>query len=389
MRFLFCVFICLWAGISSAEMARVDPRDSVVRDGWGKLLVELQLSEVVPYRVFTLDAPRRLVLDFADLDWSDVDPDALLDADRASGVRVGPLRPGWSRMVVDLAEPLRVTEAGLKTGEGGARLLVVLEPVSEDAFAAAVGAPPAPGWDALGDVDPQNRIAPQDGGRLVVVIDPGHGGIDPGADRGGIKESALMLQLGREVAAALNSLEHVQAILTRETDVFVPLHQRLSKARAVGADLMISLHADALEEDQAQGASVYTLSPDGGDAATRLMVERHQRGDLLAGVDLRENTDGVASVLMDMARRNTGAEAGEFADTLVSRMEANGVRMNSRPRRAAQLVVLSAADFASVLVEAGFLSNDEDRATLLRTEGRLAFVKAIVEAVLIWGAVDG
>lgn len=375
------VCLLVWLGSAAIAQVSVDPTRSAVKDGWWSLRVELALSEVVPYRVFTLDNPRRLVLDFEGVDWAGVDPDTLLGGDRGADLRFGPFRPGWSRMVVDLAEPLKIAEAGMISSAAGADLTVVLNRTSAEEFADAAGAPPDPGWDVLAAVDPLAPAPDLNNGDFVVVIDPGHGGIDPGADRGGVNEADLMLVFGQEVAAALNALDGVQAVLTREADVFIPLFSRMTIARTVGADLFISLHADALEEDEARGASVYTLTKGGGDRAAAQMVERHERGDLLAGVDLAAQGDRVATVLMDLARAETGPMGRRFADDLVAEMEKQGVRLNSRPRREGHLAVLSAADFPSVLLEAGFLSNSQDRATLASVDGRARIARAIADAV--------
>ncbi len=375
---LLCLLLVVASG--AAAQVNVDPGRSSVADGWWSLEVELGLSAVVPYRVFTLDDPRRLVLDFEGVDWTGVQPDQLLEAGRATGLRFGPMRPGWSRLVVELAAPLEVTEAQMRVTDAGADLAVVLRQVSAADFAAGTGAPPDPGWDVLGTVD-LSALRPTADGIFTVVIDPGHGGIDPGADRSGVREADVMLMLGLEVALALNAMDGVQALLTRDADAFVPLDARMTIARAAGADLFISLHADALEEDEAQGASVYTLSEGGGDAAATRMVERHERGDLLAGVDLSAQGDRVAMVLMDLARDSTGPAGRHFADALVSEMRAAGVHVNSRPRREGQLAVLTSADFASVLIEAGFLSNTRDRALLASRGGRAVLAQAIVAAV--------
>ncbi len=373
--------LCL-ATMGQAQVS-FDPERSAVRDGWWKLEVTLGLSEIVPYRVFTLDAPRRLVLDFEVADIAGLDPDAMLSGDRATAVRFGPLRPGWSRMVIDLAEPLIIAEAGMAAHPDGAALSLVLEQASEVEFAAASGAPPDPGWEVVTGFDSQEAAQIARSEDFVVVIDPGHGGIDPGANQGGIKEADLMLLLAAELAVSLNEVPKVRAVLTRSGDVFVPLSARLTIARQVGADLMISLHADALETDAARGASVYTLAPDGGNAASQRIVERHERGDLLAGVDLDAAEDRVATALMDLARAQTGPAARRFADALATAMATQGVPMNSRPRREGQFAVLTAADFPSVLVEVGFLSNADDRAFLANPEGRQKIIAAMTSTVAL------
>ena len=377
--------VCLFVFLCSGAVAQVqfDPDRTAVKDGWWDLRVAVGLSEVTPYRLFTLDNPRRLVIDFQDAIWPEIDPMALLSGDRATALRFEKLDGGWSRMVVDLAGPMQVETAALVTHQSGADLSIVLKRVSAASFSAAAGAPPHV-------VPPIAAPAPQtdrdSGGDFVVVVDPGHGGIDPGAERGGVQEAALMQQLGHELAQALNQLDGVTAVLTRDSDVFVPLDARVSVARAARADLFISLHADALSEDDASGASVYTLSADGGSVASRRMVERHERGDLLAGVDLATQTDRVATVLMGLARSETGPEGRRFADILVKNMQAARVRVNNQPRREGQLAVLSAADFPSVLVEVGFLSNAQDRRDLTDTAGRARLVATIVAAVATFSA---
>ncbi|PJI91543.1 N-acetylmuramoyl-L-alanine amidase [Yoonia maricola] len=361
----------------------VDPARSSVSDGWWTLEVTLGLDHITPYRVFTLDEPRRLVIDIEGVSFAGLDADAIRSGDRAEAVRFGPLRPGWSRMVIDLAEPLVIAEAGMAAVDNGADLSIVLDRATPEDFAANAGAPPDPGWDVVTGFDPKVAQDLADSADFVVVIDPGHGGIDPGAARGGIREADLMLLMGMELAVMLNAQEGVQAVLTREQDIFVPLSARMTLARQVGADLLISLHADALEEDAARGASVYTLSANGGSAAAQRSVERHERGDLLAGVDLDVAEDRVATALMDLARAETGPEARRIADALVASMQAQGVLMNTNPRREGQFAVLTAADFPSILIEAGFLSNASDRAVLATPEGRARIARAIRDTVVL------
>jgi len=377
-RWLFALMLLANSGFAEVT---VDPDRTSVRDGWWKLEVSLGLSDITPYRAFTLDAPRRLVVDFEDVSFAGILPESIRSGDRATAVRFGPLRPGWSRMVVDLAEPLVITEAGMVRSGAGADLKIILDQANETEFAENAGAPPDPGWEAAITFDPVVARQIAQSGNFVVVIDPGHGGIDPGANQGGIKESDLMLIMAEELAVKLNANDGIQAVLTRKGDVFVPLSARLTIARQVGADLFISLHADALEEDTAQGASVYTLSVDGGEDAARRIVERHERGDLLAGVNLDTAEDRVATALMDLARAQTGPQGRRFADALVAAMGRTGVRLNTRPRREGQFAVLTAADFPSVLIEAGFLSNPQDRAILATAEGRAQIARAIVETV--------
>jgi N-acetylmuramoyl-L-alanine amidase len=393
-----CLALVIWlvAGWAAAQefsgLARLDVTQSRVAEAGDGVDITLYLSQPVPWRVFTLDGPRRLILDFREVDWRGARPEDLIEGRPASDVRFGALRPGWSRMVVDLVAPMAVTTAEMAVGvaDGTATLRVRLDPVDDDTFAAEAGVPPGAGWDdaSLYGASGWVLYPPRpDDGETVVVIDPGHGGVDPGAMREGVVEAELMLVFARELAEAVNRTGTMRAVLTREADIFVPLAERMTIARAAGADVLLSLHADALEGfDAATGASVYTLSQEAVDAASARMAERHGRGDLLAGLDLSGQDDTVATVLMDLARMETGPASIRLADTLVAAMDEAGAVMNSRPRREGPLAVLNAADFASVLVEVGFLSSAEDRARLTMPDGRAPIISGLVEGLKLWAS---
>ncbi len=382
--------LILWLVFSSAAfahdfsgLARIDPLQSRISDSRDGIDIELSLSQPVPYRVFTLADPYRLVVDFREVDWGELIAADILRSDRIQEVRFGVFRPGWSRMVIELEAPFDVAEAGLATNQttAEARLRIRMTPASVDSFALSAGEPQTPDWDS----GPVRLTAPlPDTGKPVLVLDPGHGGIDPGAQRAGVNEADLMLSLGIELADRLNRTGNVDVVLTRNADYFVSLHHRITIARQVKAALMISLHADALEEDQARGASVYTLSKEGADIASQRMAERHEREDLLTGVDLSGQGDRVANVLMDLARAQTSPASDRFADQLVDALKEHGARLNSRPRREAHLAVLTAADFSSVLVEVGFLSSDRDRQQLQTSEGRAPIVAGLAAAIERW-----
>ena len=369
-------------------LARLDAAASSISDHSRGVAIELFLSQPVPFRVFTLTEPMRLVVDFREVDWRGVDAASLLKGQKVRDVRFGTLRPGWSRMVADLAEPLTVKLAGMSVSEvdGTAKLSLELAKVDTDTFAAQSGAPVDPNWELLA-ADPTLAPAPKlDLGDTVVVIDPGHGGIDPGAERGATREADLMLLLAQEVAQTFERIDGFEAVLTRSSDIFVPLEERMTIARAAGADLFISLHADALEEGGASGASVYTLSKSAADEASQRMAERHERGDLLAGIDLSGQDDRIATALMDLVRLETAPQSESLAQEIVSAFDEAGAPLHSRPRRSAELAVLNAADFPSVLVEVGFVSDDSDRERLSSAIGRAPIVAGLVVAVQRWQA---
>jgi len=392
---LLMMTLVLWAGAAQAQqmsaLARLDATRSYIRDeGRGGLAIDLHLTQAVPYRVFTLDEPRRLVVDFREVDWGGVKAADLLQGSQASSARFGLFRPGWSRMVVDLAAPMVVETAGMVTDPNDGDAMVQIRLVASDAadFSARAGVPQTPLWGVPKNTGVIRPVARQTGGALVVVLDPGHGGIDPGAQTGGESEANLMLSFARQLKEDLTRAGGFKVVLTRNEDMFVPLEARISIARAAGADVFISLHADALSEGRAAGATVYTLSETASDEASALLAERHDRNDLLAGVDLAGQDDVIAGVLMDMARVETAPRADHLADQLVKGLAAAIGRMHSRPRQSASFSVLKAADIPSVLIEIGFLSNPQDLKNLSSPEWRIKAASGIRAALVEWAARD-
>ncbi len=393
---LFMMVFVLWAGAAQAQqmsaLARLDVSRSFIRDeGRGGLAIDLHLTQAVPYRVFTLDQPRRLVVDFREVDWGGVSAADLVQGSQASGARFGVFQPGWSRMVVDLAAPLMVQTAAMVTDPNAGDATVQIRLVSGTAaeFNARSGPPESTLWGIPEITNATRPVARQTGqGGLVVVLDPGHGGIDPGAQADGKSEANLMLSFAREIKDVLTRAGGFRVVLTRNEDIFVPLETRISIARAAGADVFISLHADMLSEGRAAGATVYTLSETASDEASELLAERHDRNDLLAGVDLVEQDDVIAGVLMDMARVETMPRADRLADQLVIGLKGAIGRMHSRPREFASFSVLKAADIPSVLIEIGFLSNPVDLKNLSTPEWRIKAAGGIRAALVEWAAMD-
>ncbi|TNC50865.1 N-acetylmuramoyl-L-alanine amidase [Rubellimicrobium rubrum] len=375
------------AAQDGSELSRIDPAASRITDAAGDLEVTLALSRPVPWRIFTLEDPLRLILELRGAEWAGTDLAPLLQTDRASAIHGGTTSAGWSQLTLDLTGPVKVNEAGMAVSEadGSAVLRVVAGPTDLDSFSAASGAPADEVGAHSSSADP--TTGPEGDARFTVAIDPGHGGIDPGAEREGLREAHAMLSLGQELARALEAAG-IQTVLTRSEDVFVSLQDRMSIARAAGADVLLSLHADALRDDNASGASIYTLTAEAGDQASERMVERHESGDLLAGLDLQGQDDSVATALMDLARLNTSPRSEQLARTLADELGRAGAVLNSRPLRQAPLAVLNAADFPSVLIEVGFLSDPADRARLASESGRSPIVAGITNALAKWQAME-
>jgi N-acetylmuramoyl-L-alanine amidase len=386
-RFLVALAILVAASPAVAAeglpaRARLDLAASSVTDAGDGLALTLALSQPVPWRAFTLADPPRLVMDLGNMDWRGTEVAAILASPRASGLRAGAFQPGWSRLVLDLAGLYAVTSAGMKTvdGAGGAIIEVRLEPVAEDRFRALSGAPDVAGR-------PADAPAPRGEGPLTVVLDPGHGGIDPGAEGKGISEAALTLTFAHELQELLVGAGF-RVALTRTDDVFVPLDTRITRARMAGADVFLSLHADALAEGRATGATVYTLSETASDEAAAALAERHDRADLLAGVDLSDQDDVIAGVLMDLARLDTQPRSEALADSIVEGLAESVGGLHKRPRHEAGFSVLRAPDIPSALVELGFISSQADRDRLTSPEWRARAAAGIVAALQSWVAAD-
>ncbi|WP_282060230.1 N-acetylmuramoyl-L-alanine amidase [Roseobacter litoralis] len=389
-----CAFVLgvLAAPLNAQDLsgvARVDTANSHIKQNWfGRLDMQLTLSQGVPYRIFTLDQPPRLVVDFREVDWSGVQADALLNKGTSiDALRFGVFQPGWSRLVADLAQPMLPDEIGMTVDEvtGGAILNITLRTTDPETFSMASGVPESSVWPTAQPDLVQPAVSDD---RFVVVIDPGHGGIDPGAEREGLSEKNLMLDVAFELRDALIRAADVDVVLTRDRDVFVSLQNRVAQAHRARADLFLSLHADALSQGGAQGATVYTLSDEASDTATAHLAARHNRADIIAGADLTGSDDAVTTVLLDLARLETEPRSKALAQALIQSMTASGGPMNNRPLRKAGFSVLKSADIPSVLVEVGFLSSARDLENLRNPEWRSKMVDAMARAVLEWRAQD-
>ncbi len=373
-------------------LARVIPDQSWIEDTpGGGLRIELQLSLGVPYRAFLLgDGTPRLVLDFREVDWSGLKADSFTRTTRAGPVRFGAYIPGWSRMVIPLAAPMTIEAAALRLDEltGAAHLGLTLTPATAADFAAAVGAPRDARWDLPAPAELPVRRTRGPDAPLVVVLDPGHGGIDPGAEQGGVEEKDLMLTFARELREAMLRAGGFEVVMTRDDDYFVSLERRIAMAHRVDADIFISLHADSLSEGLAHGATVHVLARDASDVASAKLAERHNRGEILSGVDLSKTDDAVTDILLDLARTETQPRTEALARALVDGMAQTGGPMNRRPLRAAAFSVLKSADIPSVLVEIGFLSSPRDAENLRDPQWRAGMAAGIVAGLAAWRAED-
>ncbi|VDS09906.1 N-acetylmuramoyl-L-alanine amidase AmiA precursor [Paracoccus haematequi] len=385
MKWLLLILALLSLPAGAEEPARLDLGGSALvatGRGWGgpkPLELRLSLTKAVPYRTYLVDGPPRLIVDLKGADLGLALPQDLFGADLSPAIRWGPYGRDWARVVVELPGPYRIDSAGQRARAALSQITVALAPVAAQDFA-----PRPSATAALRDLpEPADVPGPPPDEAFTVVLDPGHGGFDPGALAEGESEANLVLVFSLELRAALQA-RGVTVEMTRTDDSFVALERRMTTARQARADLFISLHADALPEGQAAGATIYVWNPAADARAADQLTLRHDRDDLLAGADLTGHDDALAGVLMDFARTDTQPRSESFARWLTSRMSLMGIGMHDRPVQRATYSVLKSPDIPSVLLELGFISDHDDRANLLNPQWRDRMVKAVSEAVVGW-----
>lgn len=322
----------------------------------------IDLSRPVEFRAFTLANPYRVILDLPEVHFAFDASKGQTKRGLVNAYRYGDFAPGKARVVVDLAEPVIIDKAFVLEAVDNQPARLVLDLLKTDAahFTATVataaearGAPPE-----MAHVD-----TPADGDtRAVICLDPGHGGIDSGTTgASAFAEKNIVLEVALALRDKLEASGKYRVVMTRSTDTFIPLGERVRIARANRAALFVSIHADALarNDGQARGASVYTLSETASDAEAAQVAEKENKADLIAGVDLSEESNEVAGILFDLAQRETKTFSALFARTLVGTMKGVG-RIHKSPLKSAGFRVLKAHDVPSVLVELGYMSSRED-----------------------------
>jgi N-acetylmuramoyl-L-alanine amidase len=340
----------------------------------------IELSDPVKLRVFTLANPNRVVIDMPEVLWRLNGPQKPTGNGAIHSYRYGLFRPGNARFVIDLNMPVTVAEPLiLPPSDGyGYRVVIDLFPIPQTKFERTAGWPS----DLKTKEVPANvPLGPKSTSRKVVVVDAGHGGIDSGTvGIDGMQEKDLVLDEAKRLGAVLKKRGYI-VHLTRDTDIYIPLRERVSIARGYGADLFISLHADSNPNPDVTGASVYTLSEKGSDKEAAALARKENQSDIIAGVDLTGQDDSVSHILIDLAQRDTMNRSSRFAETVVSKMSAATDILPRTPHRSGALVVLKAPDVPAVLVELGYLSNAQDCSQMHSDRWRNGVAKALADAV--------
>jgi N-acetylmuramoyl-L-alanine amidase len=307
--------------------------------------------------------------------------------------RYGMVMPGGSRLVFDLTGPVRIGNATMLDGANDQppRLVLELEEVDRPTFLQSLHANGRPelkpaASESMAAVAPQGApppkpAAPSDS-RPVVVIDPGHGGVDNGTRSGEEMEKNLVLAFGLALRDRLEKSGKYRVVMTRSDDTFIPLDDRVKFAHSQAAALFVSIHADYLPrgEGDAQGATIYTVSDKASDAEAERLAEAENRADAIGGVDLREEPTEVADILIDLAQRETRTFSNRFARLLMGEMKST-VRLHKNPLKSAGFRVLKAPDVPSVLVELGYVSNKSDLEHLVSESWRSKTVAAMAQAI--------
>jgi len=302
--------------------------------------------------------------------------------------------PGGSRIVFDLTGPARIANSYVLDAANGQppRLVLELEQVDRTSFVQSLAVESRPelrpaiadvadtGVAAEAAVAPKPVAAPDL--RPVVVIDPGHGGIDNGTQAGGEAEKSLVLGFGLALRDRIEKSGKYRVVMTRTDDTFIPLADRVRIARNQSAALFVSIHADALprREGDAQGATIYTLSDRASDAEAERLAEAENKADAIGGVNLTEEPTDVADILIDLAQRETRTFSNRFARLLMGEMKST-VRMHKHPLKSAGFKVLKAPDVPSVLIELGYVSNKGDLEHLVSENWRSRTVGSMAQAI--------
>lgn len=382
---LFPSFLFLFLAtplVSEVSFARLIKENSFAKDRFfGGIEINLQLSQGVPYKIWMERDPLSLIIDFNVLNFNGIDLEKINQSKNIKSIEIKELDTEWSRLSFHLADywAIENTEMSISPQDNSASLSIFLKSISEGIFSLT---------DKPNKDFSRNKISAIENNDFVVVLDPGHGGRDPGAEAGGYRESSLMLELAEAVKESLIRNTDFKVVLTRTEDKFLSLEDRITIASQSDANLFISLHADAVIEGEASGTTVYLLSDKATDKMSAQLASRHDRSEILRGVDLSGLDSQVASVLLDMARQETKPRSEAVASFILKVFKEKITELSSQPLRYAAFSVLKSPDIPSILIEAGFMSTSSDLQNLTTKKWRREFADSLAEAISRWHVRD-
>jgi N-acetylmuramoyl-L-alanine amidase len=355
----------------------------------------LDLDKAIQFRAFALADPYRVVVDVPQISFQLPAGTGTTGRGLIKAFRYGLVMPGGSRIVFDLTGPAKIANSYLLEAANGQPPRLVLEFVEVDrttfvqSLAAenrpelrpAIADAAATSAEPTSDPKPEAKPAVADS-RPLIVIDPGHGGLDNGTQSSGESEKNLVLNFGLALRDRIEKSGKYRVVMTRTDDTFIPLNDRVKIARTQSAALFVSIHADYLprREGDVQGATIYTVSDRASDAEAERLAEAENKADAIGGVNLTDEPTEVADILIDLAQRETRTFSNRFARLLAGEMK-NATRMYKHPLKSAGFRVLKAPDVPSVLVELGYVSNKSDLEHLVSENWRSKTVSSMAQAI--------
>lgn len=386
-RFFRCVLTAclLVAGTGVSVPANAAPTIDVSSARLGqhtdKTRFVMELSAAPKYDVFLLADPYRIVIDLPELNWQ-----ADVNASRKKGLvenyRFGLFKKDTSRVVLDVGRPVKVLRTVVLPPSSGKpyRFFIDIQETDDASFRQELAARRKQQQSTQVAI-----LAPEptlNNRKHTIVIDAGHGGIDPGAiGKSGVYEKKITLAVAKRMYDILSKNKKYNVIMTRDDDTFLSLRERVNVGRHAAADLFVSIHADSIGRPNFRGAAVYTLSENASDDEAAELAKSENKSDLIAGVDMSVQDDTVQGILIDLAQRETMNFSVRFAEMIIPEIAKSGMKTRGRSHRFAGFRVLKAPDVPSVLVELGYLSNREDEKILKSSMGQQRLAQAVANAI--------